>query len=468
MPIPPLKATRLQTSGEVAVLNRWADRVKQAIDDLKISVVKKQANINLKTDNVSNQTQDILNLKAGNNIELTTDPFGAVIISSTSAGDGLVHGDVIWEYDPAYIILRDDFIFGSGGGTNTIGELGWTTSGTSGVADRLFGPIPNSGAVQLYSSATTANTGAVMLYNGGGNVNTNFANVALPLLDYPGWKVTWVFCIRRPYNIDPTSTAFNITKSSMYIGLGLNWPNVFGTRPPVFIGCRYDTDTTAPSINDTTYVLEATFNSIAGTTSTRYNNQGTLGGTFNTGITPLEGVWHRLEISCAASGQIAVSLDGTGTTFSVTQQIATLGSGLLVSAGNGAITFQGTPSAFSNTNGYPGVAPGVIATTSGIVHNPPPPNLSIDNGTFTVAAVGANFQSWSTLGTGVGGTPTSSYTVTCYPALLPLAMYLNDSAGTAPASGSRCLAVDYFSLVWNKGGLATSNGTPDKTKSRYW
>src|SRR5882757_3519807 len=45
-------------------------------------------------------------------------------LPATSISDGLVHGDVVWEYDSAYTNLRDDFLANNGGNW---GELGWAT-----------------------------------------------------------------------------------------------------------------------------------------------------------------------------------------------------------------------------------------------------------------------------------------------------------------------------------------------------
>ncbi len=47
------------------------------------------------------------------------------VVVPPAVGDGLVHGDAIWETDSAYISWRDDFAFGSPSATTAIGELGW-------------------------------------------------------------------------------------------------------------------------------------------------------------------------------------------------------------------------------------------------------------------------------------------------------------------------------------------------------
>src|SRR5260370_36771717 len=74
-------------------------------------------------------------------------------------------------------------------------------------------------------------------------INTTGANSMWPLLDYPGWKCTWVFTIRRPLTANPVSTPFDATKLSVYVGLGNgSGTNSFSTRPAGFIGVRYDTD----------------------------------------------------------------------------------------------------------------------------------------------------------------------------------------------------------------------------------
>ena len=378
--------------------------------------------------------------------------------------DGLVHGTLPWVYDPAYTSLRDDFISGNSS-TSPIGELGWQFAQvTAGTFDYAGDGAPNLGVVQIFPTGTGANNGGeIFLSTSTTALNSNWFNSFLPLLDYPGWKMTWVFCLRRPLNANPASTAaFNITKSSVYIGLGAGFPNTFSTRPPVFIGCRYDTDTTAPSINDSTFWLEATLNGIPSTTSTRFNNQGTLGGAVNTGITPVEREWHRLDISCVESGKVSVTLDNAGQTFSVSQQISTLNTSLNIVVGNGAVNFGGNITSPTNTNGLPALAPGSLATVAGLTAG-----LAVNNGTYSVWAQGSNNTTWYAKAqpSAAGGGPTG-YTVTAYPALTPVALYLNDSSGSAPASGTRSIAVDFFSLVWNK-GLSNPSYVPISTNPRY-
>src|SRR5260370_5135150 len=75
----------------------------------------------LETNSQRNPSQGVLNLIAGSGVQVTSDRFGGVTIAG---GDGLVHGDTIWDSDPAYTILRDDFIAGNAT-SGTIGDLGW-------------------------------------------------------------------------------------------------------------------------------------------------------------------------------------------------------------------------------------------------------------------------------------------------------------------------------------------------------
>src|SRR4029077_14245652 len=53
--------------------------------------------------------QNVLNLIPGSGITIVPDAAGGVTITGTSTGDGLIHGDAIWEIDPAYVYIRDDF-----------------------------------------------------------------------------------------------------------------------------------------------------------------------------------------------------------------------------------------------------------------------------------------------------------------------------------------------------------------------
>src|SRR5260370_14779513 len=202
----------------------------------------------LETNNQRNANQGVLNLIAGSGVQLSSDTFGRVTIN---AGDGLVHGDTIWDYDSAYTILRDDFIAGNAT-SGTIGDLGWVfgNGGSVGASQKADG-FPYLGQFQFGPGTASANVGSgIVLPAANSGINTTGANSMWPLLDYPGWKCTWVFTIRRPLTANPVSTPFDATKLSVYVGLGNgSGTNSFSTRPAGFIGVRYDTDPSSFALN---------------------------------------------------------------------------------------------------------------------------------------------------------------------------------------------------------------------------
>jgi len=454
MTIPSLKATKLQTSGEVAVLNRWADRVKQAIEDLKVSVVKKEANIALKTNNVANQTQDTLNLKAGANITLTPDIFGAVTIAAAAGGsDGLVHGDAIHAIDPAYMVLREDFnnpsVFpGPPSSIQTWGSgLNWHILGGGTYVNFQGGAFPLNGVIAESNSASANAALFAELDNGSTGGGNGF-----PLFDYPGWKMIWVFQLLRNNSSSPAT--FSMANTSMYVGLanyiqtvsaGITTP-----RPPYFIGLRYDTDTTAPSINDSTFKFEYVTN-FTTSPSTRVNTTGTV---FDTTLTPTEGKIYRLEISCSIKGAIDFLLTDGSTVITHTMSISPL-------------SFSDKQPSFSHPNGQVNITwatgtnlpidLGTIVTISG-------GSISAGNGTFThqiprgVTGEVRFLSSITPSGTDTGAT------TSFYPALRPFIDFGNDSFAS-PVANSKGILIDFMSLVWNKG---LAGGTTNSTLSRYF
>jgi len=387
-------------------------------------------------------------------------------------GDGLVHGDAVWEYDSAYTILRDDFSLGGSGG-GSLGDLNWKQGGTGTPSVSNYnGAFPYMGQIEIYTGVTTANNNAFIAPSAAltaGSLVRSAWDTAMPLLDYPGWKLTWVFCVRRP---DPNNggshPAFDATRLSMYIGLG-NGNGAPGStalsldpRPNVFFGCRFDTDTSAPSIGDTTFVLEACINAINTSVTTRYNNQGTLGGTFNTGVSLVEGAMHRLEIICIAAGQVTITLDGVGATFTVSKLVSSLANNA-ITVSNGESTMPtAVVGGFTNTNGYTGVATGSLVAFAGgslpVAYAGTFPVIQDDTGSSILIKTPAG---------GGGGGVTGAYTMTAYPGLYPIASIAQDSTGGSAGIFSRSLVVDYFSLVWNK-GLATGAPSPNSSLPRYW
>jgi hypothetical protein len=397
--------------------------------------------------------------------------------AAAAVGDGLTHGDLVWEHDSAYVEHRDDFITGSNiiNSPTGVGELGWFfgNSGSATSGNFLSYIPPNIGQFEFFQTGGTANTFGWLTP---GNTNGNFPaffDVATPFLDAPGWKLTWVFCFSRPMNPNfAGAAAFSLAKSSTYIGLAFRTaasssPLFALARPSSFMGVRYDTDTTAPSIADTTFWLESFFNPMPNST-TRNNIQGTSGGAFNTSITPVEGVFYRLDMAYTALGSVTMTLSGGGqsatTTFTLTPMSMSYTPTQIPTNSNGVTNTHLTPTAFSTTDGYiPMVWGSIIAMTGWVSTNVP---LNITTPVYQETNGAALF-----IPTPVGYTTPSAtipaVTVVGYPALFPVAIHGNDSQGTAPNTG-RSLVVDFFSLVWNPNLGSSAPGTPDPTKARYW
>lgn len=419
--------------------------------------------VTIEVNGVNIPNQRLLNLTGAG---VTTDNTGDVVFTS-GGGDGLTHGETPWESDPSFFNMRDDFYSSTGSTTGTLGDLKWGLLAATGTIGKNVGTPKNPGNLLIYPGAGTASVGASIFQPA--SVSSVNWDSSLALLDTPGWKCEWVFCLQRPF-IGSVPQTFDITKMSMYVGLANDANLTSGTlvnRPAVFMGVRYDTDTTAPSIGDTTFWLEACFNGIHGAYY-RTNAQGTLGGAVNTGITPVEGVYYRLTMSCAASGTVVMSLNGGGNsfsnTFTLTPFTSVLTSGLQVTESNGTITFAGTPAVSSNTVGFLATTPGSKITVSGLTGG-----LAVYNLTYTVTPrnTSTGFVPVYHAALGAPGVPGASYNLTGFQPVFPFAALSNDTAGSAPTASNRALWLDFFSLVWNP-ALSSAGGTPNSSLARYW
>jgi hypothetical protein len=148
--------------------------------------------------------------------------------------DGLTHGSSPWEIDSTSVILTEDFASGTNS-NGQIGALGWGISTGTGNTYELGAP-PHIGIVgfQTGTSQTAPNVLWPYSFN-----NSNESAVAL--LDYPGWKLSWVWRWVRKTNSVATSDATPFTKCAFYAGL-MNINGFSASRPPIFIGAQYDTD----------------------------------------------------------------------------------------------------------------------------------------------------------------------------------------------------------------------------------
>jgi hypothetical protein len=218
-----------------------------------IKIVQGGGGTILETNNIKNNSQSTLNLIQGPGITLSSDSQGGVTVVGTSTGDGLTHGDAVWEHDSAYVELRDDFVpnFAATFQSNTvlgIGELGWSLIGSVRVQNQWGGNPPYLGQF-TWENQNVANTFGCLILNG--EVTTapavGFAQDSFALLENPGWKQTWVW--KHGGGTSGTGD-FTTTKKSFYIGFsGSPIQNIAivtqkAPRPDIFIGLRYDTSVT--------------------------------------------------------------------------------------------------------------------------------------------------------------------------------------------------------------------------------
>lgn len=379
-----------------------------------------------------------------------------------AVGDGLIHGDAIWELDPGYIWMRDDFLQASVSASAVGSEMDWMLASVSGeqINEQVPNPIPVCGTL-LFPNNAQVNQAWFLLpaVNGTSNINAG-----MPLFDYPSWKMVWIFQVGRPgftqSGGSAAPVAFNFGQTSFYIGIG-NWAaqtgaptNTTPPRPSTFLGLRYDTDTTAPAISDTQFVFEAVQNDPNPTT--RNNAQGN---TFATGITPTEGTVYRLEILCTVAGKAKLSLFNGSTTASATlnvpQYSVTNPTGsVLLSQQNGIGTI--------NTNGVLPVAGGSKITISGVTN----PTYTSFNGTWTLSEMWltavANFPKTGSTIANANVTGTISANAAVYPYFA----FGNDSQA-APVLHSKALILDFFGFLWNP-GVGGGSGTPTTNKARYF
>lgn len=174
--------------------------------------------------------------------------------NDVTVSDGLVHGLAEWPIDPAYVILRDDFITPNPNTTLTDfnSQIQWhaANGGDSSYQSMLLGNYatpPTMGVVTMINSVTANKSNFLTTYmNTSSNPSQGWA-----LFDYPGWKMVWVFGVGRSF-AQSSPPAFSFAQTSMYVGMG-NYPamgsglsngpiNTTTARPAQFCGLRYDTD----------------------------------------------------------------------------------------------------------------------------------------------------------------------------------------------------------------------------------
>lgn len=229
--------------------------------------------------------------------------------------------------------------------------------------------------------------------------------------------------------------------------------------------------------NDSTFKLEVVDNPQY-TTGVRHNAPGTV---FDTSISPQVDNWYRLEISCTATGQVAMTLydenNNTNATHTFTVSMLALAlpsTSWQTNASSIALALPqaDAPSANSNVpvNQILPLGAGSSVTISGFTAP-----LNVLNGTWTLAdfadggSVGSHRIFFKANNANLSASQASTFTF--YPSLTPIAVWGDDDTGATSGgtayTGPTTILVDLFRMGWNK-GIASPSTVPNVAKSRYW
>lgn len=479
--IPNLNVKEVQTQGGVSALNKWADAVTTQFAELTSQAAKSNQTANSVQEQVNNlpksssveievngtpaASQTVLNLENGGNPNIIITDLGSGNISIAPP---------IWT--PNQVTWLEDFtalgsgvtgvtaLAASGTGAVPMGNHGFFLLHPAASAPGNFvnasGTFPFIGYAGWTQDATASHTGILYPSTFGANSNTFTPQAAatwltnlLPMFDYPGWQVSFIFRL-NPYLNSSSSVAFSMAKKSMYVGLFSNNPIAINSisRPYVFFGIRFDTDTTAPSISDSFFTFEAVENILQGAV-TRKNTQGA---TQVTTLAPTANAIYRLDLTYQTAGTLVMKLSSgaTSSTFTTTvsQMIQGLG-GLTAQIINGSFYVEAEA---VSTSALPFVGEGSICTFSdittagfgGLVSGSP----------WTVKKVNENAQAPITLiefvspsltnaGPSVlNSTPTNSNFV-AYPGVYPGVWFGNDSTAS-PTASTATIEVDKIFFNW--------------------
>ena len=399
--------------------------------------------------------------------------------STSSVGDGVIHGSLPWEIDPSMVVWRDDFqwgAFGTSPGTwsdsvassSFISELLWSSGSPSAAGFTHYeGAFPNVGMLAMQNN-TTANSycwGSLLCVRQNGET----WNI-LPLLDYPSWKMTWVFGFVPYFQSGgvPTQNGFGtnlpnytVDQTSMYVGMTVGYAGGFeigvtSIRPTIFIGVRYDTDPTAPAISDTNFVFEVVSNPNGTSISGRNNTQGT---TQDTGVKPTMNQFYRLDITCIEVGKVNMSLNGgTVYTFTVPTITVPAATGGSVSLLNGFLECTFAAAAVANETP-------VFALNSHVTMNNLPGSIGTGLDSHLLGE-GLTSLVFFTGQPDAGPFTANLMTATGYPGLTPYFAFGNDSQATP--SANKTFLMDFFGFLWNPGINGIGSTQPDASKSRYF
>lgn len=330
-------------------------------------------------------------------------------VQITSANDGLAHGEQPWGTDPAAIVLQDEF----NSETNTagqVGSLGWSFVSQGGGGSNAYmyggGGFPYVGEMCL-GTVSSANTGYTLIPNYAAGSAAGLSRIRAPFVESPSWKMIWVF--RFMPNIGTSfSAGFDLTNRAMYIGLGIEAASAstFAQRPFNFVGLRFDQDTTAPSIGDTTFKFESLQNGAvtAVTTRTSTNGVNNQGGT-SFSVTSVSCTSNVITVTAANTLQVNSMVTFSNMTTSTFLNGTTAN---VVSANTTSFTINFTHANFGGTGETGTATLGGSVTNTGIT-----PvigqfyrfemtctvagqvNMSLSNGTTTFTATGIRVPQYS-------------------------------------------------------------------------
>lgn len=223
---------------------------------------------------------------------INTSAPASVPATPATVTDGLTHGNSVWDYDSAYVSMRDDFMpylnnaVSPGSNNYGIGELGWSLFGSVANPTAIGfggGAPPNIGQFSWENYTVANDFGALLMNDSTGWGTSSYQAQSMALLENPGWKMAWVFKVDGG-----TGTGvgeFSAAKKSIYVGLtgpGISMLSAnISARPDVFIGLRFDT-----SASPGTVTLSAAANASGGDTvytassNTFIANGGAIGLTF--------------------------------------------------------------------------------------------------------------------------------------------------------------------------------------------
>jgi hypothetical protein len=188
--------------------------------------------------------------------------------STVVTGDGLDHGTTPWETDPSTFLMLEDFItINAYEALQTVsiigpyGQYGWMFfSNAPSEGSLLTIRLDNAGGFSggfggsiswenngIQGEASTLTLPATYI-NSSPPFTYGYHPGAIPLLENPGWKATWVWKVDGSQG---QNNGFSTAKKAFYVGMaGPTLPttaynstlgNFYQARPPIFLGLRYDT-----------------------------------------------------------------------------------------------------------------------------------------------------------------------------------------------------------------------------------